>query len=146
MQMQGKFYILKLQERSDKDEAQSLETPGVRQQITDGLVNARKSLVSASYSAIAMNEAKIENYLAKRVYENPNELSGSRPAVTETPNANANTNSNVNTNTNVNSNVNAKAGDKKDNAKKEEPKKEEAKPATANTASNAPAANTNAGK
>jgi peptidyl-prolyl cis-trans isomerase SurA len=144
MQMQGKFYILKLQERSDKDEAQTLETPGVRQQITDGLVNARKSLVSASYSAIAMNEAKIENYLAKRVYENPNELSGSRPAVTETPNANANTNSNVNTNTNVNSNVNAKAGDKKDDAKKEEPKKEEAKTATANTASNTPAANTNA--
>jgi parvulin-like peptidyl-prolyl isomerase len=139
MEIGGKFYILKLQERSDKDEAQSLETPGVRQQIADGLVNARKSLVSASYSAIAMNEAKVENFLAKRVYENPNELSGSRPAVTETPNANANTNSNVNTNTNTN--VNAKAGDKKD-----EPKKDEAKSATANTASNTPAANTNAGK
>jgi peptidyl-prolyl cis-trans isomerase SurA len=144
MQMSGKFYIFKLQERSDKDEAQSLETPGVRQQIADGLVNARKNLVSASYSAIAMNEAKIENYLAKRVYENPNELSGSRPASTETPNANANTNSNVNTNTNTN--VNAKPADKKDEVKKEEPKKEEAKPATANTASNTPAANTNVGK
>ncbi len=143
MQMNGKFYIFKLQERSDKDEAQSLETPGVRQQITDGLVNARKTLVSASYSAIAMNEAKVENYLAKRVYENPNELSGSRPASTETPNANAGTNSNVNTNTNVNSNVNANA---KPADKKDEAKKPEAKPATANTASNAPAANTNAGK
>jgi parvulin-like peptidyl-prolyl isomerase len=146
MEIGGKFYVLKLQERSDKDEAQSLETPGVRQQITDGLVNARKSLVSASYSAIAMNEAKIENFLAKRVYENPNELSGSRPAVTETPNANANTNSNVNSNTNTNTNVNAKAGDKKDEVKKDEPKKDEAKSATANTASNTPAANTNAGK
>jgi peptidyl-prolyl cis-trans isomerase SurA len=145
MQMGGKFYIFKLQERSDKDEAQSLETPGVRQQITDGLVNARKNIVTAGYSAVAMNEAKIENYLAKRVYENPNELSGSRPASTETPNANANMNSNVNTNAAANSNANAKPADKK-----EEPKKEETKPAAANTAankaSNAPVANTNAGK
>jgi hypothetical protein len=27
-----------------------------------------------------MDEARIENYLAKRVIENPNELSGARPA------------------------------------------------------------------
>ena len=78
--MMGKFYILKLQDRSDKDEAVTLESPGVRQQVTDSLVNSRKQLLAASYQTIAMNEAKIENFLAKNVVEHPNELSGARPA------------------------------------------------------------------
>ena len=107
--MQGKFYIFKLQERNDKDENLTLESPGVRQKVTDSLINARKELLSASYAAMAMNDAKIENYLAKKVVENPNELSGARPAVADTPQAAANTsvNSNVNAagNTNVNANV-----------------------------------------
>ena len=89
--IQGKYYILKLQERSDRDEALTLESPGVRQQVTDSLINARKQLLAASYQAIAMNEAKVENYLAKKVVENPNELSGARPASPNTPAANANT-------------------------------------------------------
>ncbi len=100
--MQGKFYIFKLQERSDKDEDVTLETPGIRQQVTDQLINSRKQLLAASYQAVAMNEAKIENLLARKVVDNPNELSGARPAVAGTPNTNANTNANV-VNTNVNS-------------------------------------------
>jgi len=104
-QMQGKYYILKLQERSDKDENITLETPGIRQQVTDSLVNARKQLLAASYQAIAMNEAKIENYLAKKVVENPNNLSGARPASAETPIANTNTNVNAAANANANSNT-----------------------------------------
>ncbi len=106
----GKLYIFKVQERNEKEENLTLESPGVRQQITESLINARKQLLSASYAAMAMNEAKIENYLAKKVIENPNELSGARPAVAETPNANANTNANVDANTNsanVNSATNA---------------------------------------
>jgi len=90
--MMGKFYILKLQDRSDRDEAVTLDSPGVRQQVTDQLVNSRKQLLAASYQAIAMNEAKIENYLAKKVVENPNELSGARPAA---PAGAANTNANA---------------------------------------------------
>jgi peptidyl-prolyl cis-trans isomerase SurA len=127
--MQGKIFILKLQERSDKDEVLTLESPGMRQQTTETLINARKQLLSASYAAVAMNEAKVENYLAKRVVENPNELSGARPASTETSNSNS-ANSNVATNSNVNSN----AATKKDADKKVEPKKDEAK--NTNTASN----------
>ena len=104
-QAQGKFYILKLQERSDKDEDLTLESPGVRQRVTEELINARKELLSQSYAAVAMNEAKIENLLAQKVVNNPNELSGARPASVETPAA-ANTNTNVNAaaaNTNANS-------------------------------------------
>jgi len=91
-QMQGKYFILKLQERSDKDEALTLESPGVRQQVTDTLINSRKQLLAASYQAIAMNEAKIENFLAQKVVANPNELSGARPAGASMPPANANAN------------------------------------------------------
>ncbi len=109
--MQGKFYIFKLQERNDKDENLTLESPGVRQKVTDALINARKELLKASYAAVAMNDAKIENYLARKVVENPNELSGARPAVADTPqvetNANVNANANPAGNTNANLSTNA---------------------------------------
>jgi parvulin-like peptidyl-prolyl isomerase len=82
---QGKLFILKVQDKSDRDEPLTLESPGVRQQVTDSLVNNRKQLLAASYQAIAMNEAKIDNLLAKKVVENPNELSGARPAGPATP-------------------------------------------------------------
>ena len=108
----GKFYILKLQERSDKDESLTLESPGIRQKVTDSLINARKQLLASSYQSLTMNEAKIENNLAKNVVEHPNELSGARPASAETPVANTNANANVNANSMTNSNANAKANTK----------------------------------
>ena len=106
-QKQGKYFILKLQERSDKDENLTLESPGIRQQVTDSLINARKQLLVASYQAIAMNEAKIENYLARNVVEHPNELSGARPASADTPSINTNSNTNANVLTNTNAQANA---------------------------------------
>jgi parvulin-like peptidyl-prolyl isomerase len=83
--LEGKLLIIKLQFRRDKDEDQTLETPGVRQQIADLLVNARKQLLLQAYMAIAMDEARIENFLAKKVVENPNELSGARPIDVSSP-------------------------------------------------------------
>ncbi len=81
----GKGYIFKLQNRFEKEETLTLESPNVRPQITEMLVNNRKQLLAASYQAIAMSEAKVENYLAKKVVNNPNELSGARPAGVATP-------------------------------------------------------------
>ena len=116
--VQGKFYIFKLQERSDRDEDLTLESPGIRQQVTDSLINARKQLLSQSYAAMAMNEAKIDNLLAKKVVENPNELSGARPAnaASATSNTNSaanvsatNTTANTNSATNVNTTANSAA-------------------------------------
>lgn len=104
---QGKIFFLKLQERSDKDEAVTLESPGVRQQVTDELVKARKQLLASSYQAIAMNEAKIENFLAKKVVDNPNELSGARPAGASAPSGETNSNSNANANANIAAPANA---------------------------------------
>jgi hypothetical protein len=109
--MQGKLYILKLQERVDRDEALTLDSPGVRQQVTDQLVNSRKQLLSASYQAIAMNEARVENYLAKQVVDNPNELSGARPAPAANA-GNSNQNGSVTTPSPAAANTNANAGAK----------------------------------
>jgi len=119
----GRFFIFKLQERIEKEESLTLESPGVRQQITDSLVNARKQLLSASYAAIAMDEAKIENYLARKVVENPNELSGARPASTDNEEkkaANTNTESNSNANANVDEKKEDKVDDKKADDKKDD--------------------------
>ncbi|HMM80553.1 MAG TPA: SurA N-terminal domain-containing protein [Pyrinomonadaceae bacterium] len=110
---QGKFFILKLQERSDRDEALTLESPGVRQQVTDALISAKKQLLQAAYQTIAMSEAKIDNMLARKIVNNPNELSGARPAGIAAPaNANSNANANAavapaNASANTNANTNA---------------------------------------
>ncbi len=116
---QGKILIIKLQRKQETDEERTLETPGVREEITKYLTDARKQLLSQSYAAVAMEEADIKNFLAQKVVENPNELSGARPAPVNTP-AVANTNtavsnantSNFTTNTNSTANANANAANK----------------------------------
>lgn len=109
VQAQGKYFILKLQERSDKDENLTLESPGVREQVVQSLTSARKQLLIQAYAAVAMNEAKIVNNLAQKVVATPNDLSGARPANPNPPaNTNAATPANTNTATNSNANTNTK--------------------------------------
>jgi len=143
--MQGKLYILKLQERVDHDEALTLDSPGVRQQVTDSLVNSRKQLLSASYQAIAMNEARVENYLAKKVVDNPNELSGARPAPPANA-ANSNQAGSVTTPTPAAENTNANAGVKpvaNSNAATRPAATPAARPSVATPAKATPAGNAN---
>ncbi len=121
--LQGKAYIFKLQERIEKDESLTLENPSVRPQITQLLTDNRKQLLAASYQTIAMNEAKIENYLAKKVVSNPNELSGARPAGaannnTAAPNSNTAPSNAAPANSTANSAANTKADDKEPVANK----------------------------
>ena len=104
---EGRYLILKVQRKQEKDEDRTIDSPGVRQEINEYLTNARKQILAASYQAIAMNQARVENNLAKRVVENPNELSGARPAQPETPAAN--TNANTSNASAAPSNVNAAA-------------------------------------
>jgi hypothetical protein len=113
----NKILVLKLLRKQEQDEDLTLESPQVRPRINELLVNARKNLLWQSYIAIAINEAKVENMLARKVVENPNELSGARPAAPATPldaNANANAapanansagNANSAADTNANSNA-----------------------------------------
>jgi parvulin-like peptidyl-prolyl isomerase len=115
----GKLYIFKLQERVENEENLTLESPNVRQEITNSLINNRKQLLSQSYAAMAMNEAKIENLLAQKVVNNPNELSGARPAAPAgEANANTATNSNAAANTNSAANANSAATTTNTNAAK----------------------------
>jgi peptidyl-prolyl cis-trans isomerase SurA len=144
--LEGRILVVKLQRKQEKDEDLTLESPNVRQRVTELLINARKSLLWQSFGAIAINEAKIENFLAKKVVENPNELSGARPA--GPPASNSNATAPVATNTNaaaLNTNAavsNANAGVNSTNQANSS--SANGKPA-ANTAAPKPA-NTNAGK
>jgi hypothetical protein len=130
--LEGRILLVKLQRKQEKDEDRTLETPGVRQEITNLLINSRKQLLSQAYMAMSMDGAKIENLLAKQVVENPNNLSGARPAGAETPTPTpaANTNTNTIGNANV---APANANTKPANAN--------TKPATTPAASNRANAN-----
>lgn len=75
----GKWYIFKLAEKRLQTENLTLESPGVRQQITQALINQRKEILNAALLETAMNEAKIVNNLANTMLNNPSNL-GLRPA------------------------------------------------------------------
>src|SRR5689334_1980558 len=75
----GKWYIFKLAEKRLTTENLTLESPGVRQQITQGLTNQRKQILNAALLEVAMNEARIVNNLASNMLNNPSNL-GLRPA------------------------------------------------------------------
>lgn len=75
----GKWYIFKLAERRLATENLTLESPGIRQQITQGLTNQRQQLLNAALLETAINEAKIVNHLANNMLNNPGNL-GLRPA------------------------------------------------------------------
>jgi parvulin-like peptidyl-prolyl isomerase len=75
----GKWYIFKLEEKRLQTENLTLESPGVRQQITQALIKQRSDILNAALVEVAMNEAKIVNNLASTMINNPGNL-GLRPA------------------------------------------------------------------
>ena len=80
----GKWYIFKLAEKRLQTENLTLESPGVRQQITQGLTNQRKAILNAALLEVAINEARINNNLAANMLNNPSNL-GLRPAGSAAP-------------------------------------------------------------
>jgi peptidyl-prolyl cis-trans isomerase SurA len=80
----GKWYIFKLEEKRLQTENLTLESPGVRQQITQGLTNQRKQILNAALLETAINEARIVNNLAANMINNPSNL-GLRPAGESAP-------------------------------------------------------------
>jgi parvulin-like peptidyl-prolyl isomerase len=78
----GKWYIFKLAEKRLQTENLTLESPGVRQQITQGLTNQRKQILNAALLEVAINEARIVNNLASNMLNNPGNF-GLRPAGAE---------------------------------------------------------------
>jgi parvulin-like peptidyl-prolyl isomerase len=82
--LQGKWYIFKVAEKRLQTENLTLESPGVRQQITQGLTNQRKQLLNSALLEVAINEARIVNNLAANMLNNPGNL-GLRPAGATSP-------------------------------------------------------------
>jgi parvulin-like peptidyl-prolyl isomerase len=80
----GKWYIFKLADKRLQTENLTLDSPGIRQQITQGLTNQRKQVLNAALMEVAINEARIVNNLASNMLNNPGNL-GLRPAGEGTP-------------------------------------------------------------
>ncbi len=78
----GRWYIFKLEEKRLQAENLTLESPNVRQQITQALVNSRKEILNAALLEVALTESKIVNNLAAGMLNNPGNL-GLRPAAPE---------------------------------------------------------------
>ena len=85
----GRWYIFKLQEKRLQTENLTLESQGVRQQITVALTNQRKDILNAALLEVALSEAKVVNSLAANILNNPSNL-GLRPATTEAAKAASN--------------------------------------------------------
>ncbi len=77
----GKWYVFKLEDKRLQTENLTLESPGIRQQITQALIKQRSDILNAALVEVAMNDAKIVNNLASTMLNNPSNL-GLRPAST----------------------------------------------------------------
>jgi peptidyl-prolyl cis-trans isomerase SurA len=75
----GRWYVFKLEEKRLQTENLTLESPGVRQQITQALIKQRSDILNAALVEVAMNDAKIVNNLASTMLNIPSNL-GLRPA------------------------------------------------------------------
>jgi parvulin-like peptidyl-prolyl isomerase len=75
----GKWYIFKLEEKRLQTENLTLESPGVRQQITQALTKQRSDILNGALLEVSMNESKIVNNMAATMLNNPSNL-GLRPA------------------------------------------------------------------
>lgn len=76
----GRYVILKLTDRRLQAEPRTLESPGVRDDIKKALVDERKRILGEALRVVAMNEAKVENFLAQSMIKDPSTLGGLQPA------------------------------------------------------------------
>jgi len=79
VEFNGRWYVFKLKRKQMEIENRTLESPGVRQQITVELTDQRKQVLNSALLVVALSEAKIVNNLANQMLANPSNL-GLRPA------------------------------------------------------------------
>ena len=82
VQFNGRWYVFKLKRKQLEVENRTLESPGVRPQITVELTDQRKQVLNLALLAVALSEAKIVNNLANSMLNTPSNL-GLRPASSE---------------------------------------------------------------
>ena len=79
VQFNGRWYIFKLKRKQLETENRTLESPGVRQEITEALRSQHQQLLNTALLEVAMRDAKIVNNVAAGMLSNPGNL-GLRPA------------------------------------------------------------------
>lgn len=80
VQFRGRWYIFKLTGKQNATENLTLDSPGVREQVTNILLDQRKKILADALLRVAISEAKIVNNLANEMLSNPENYSGLRPA------------------------------------------------------------------
>jgi parvulin-like peptidyl-prolyl isomerase len=75
----GRWHILKVTGKQTETRDRPMDDPNVRKEIQDGILAQRKQVLDAAIQARARDEAKIENFLARRMLENPNSFGVLRP-------------------------------------------------------------------
>ena len=79
VQFRGRWFIFKLKRKQLTNENRTLESQGVRPEITETLREQHQQVLNAALLEVALNEAKIVNNLAANMINNPSNL-GLRPA------------------------------------------------------------------
>ncbi|MBL8149741.1 MAG: SurA N-terminal domain-containing protein [Blastocatellia bacterium] len=75
----GRYYIFKLTSKRTQEEKLTLDSPQVKAQISQLLVGQKKSILSSALRLSALDEIRIENYLAQRILQNPDNFGSLRP-------------------------------------------------------------------
>jgi len=82
VQFRGRWYIFKLTGKQLATENLTLDSQGVREQVTNILLDQRKKILTDALLRVAMADAKVVNNLANEMLNNPENYSGLRPAGT----------------------------------------------------------------
>ena len=75
----GRWHIFKLTGKQTETRDRTLEDQTVRKEISDAIIAQRKTVLDTALQNSARDEARIENYLALRMLENPNSFGVLRP-------------------------------------------------------------------
>jgi peptidyl-prolyl cis-trans isomerase SurA len=75
----GRWHILKVTNKQSETRDRNLDDPSVRKEIQDGILGQRKQVLDTAIQTRARDEAKIENFLARRMLDNPNSFGVLRP-------------------------------------------------------------------
>lgn len=75
----GTWYIFKLTAKRTQEEKLTLESPQVKAQISQLLLQQRKTVLSNALQTTAMNQIRTENFLAQRILQNPDTFGSLRP-------------------------------------------------------------------
>jgi hypothetical protein len=76
----GRLYIFKLTGKRMEAIEPKLDNPEIRKRIVDIIRQQREQILVAALQASATNDARIENYLAQRILDNPVNFGSARPA------------------------------------------------------------------